>query len=240
MTHILQSQDYFVPKVFEADGTDTIHQWTFPKNARVGDTAFIYESEQGLFARAKILSTASPADDLGWPHRYGGDVGEFRLFENFVPLDYIRSELPDFGWARYPRSYTTLDANTAKEMGKLIADYQKDNFAFEADNFAPAIEGARRLVYVNSYERSRKAREACKRIHGSSCAACGFDFGSTYGSGFRGYIHVHHLRPLSDIDEQYEVNPESDLVPVCPNCHAVIHSENPPLSIEAVRKLLLK
>ena len=240
MTHILQAQNDFVDEVLDAAGTDTVIQWTFPKNASVGDTALLYAGAQGIFGRATILSAASPADDWGWPGRYGGDVGEVQVFEMFVPLDCIRSEMPDFGWPRYPRSYTTLDESTATQLETVIADYQRDNLEFEADSLEPAIEGARRLVYINSYERSRKAREACKRIHGTSCAACGFDFGGAYGSGFRGYIHIHHLRPLADIGEEYEVDPRADLIPVCPNCHAVIHSENPPLSIAAVRKLLRK
>lgn len=238
--HILQSQNDFVDNVFEADGTEDILQWTFPKNASVGDTALLYAGALGIFGRAKILSAASPADDWGWPGRYGGDVGEVRVFEMFVPLDYIRSEMPDFGWSRYPRSYTTLDESTAAQLEAVIADYQRDNLDLEPDSLEPAIEGARRLVYVNSYERSRSAREACKRIHKPICAACGFDFGIAYGSGFIGYIHVHHLVRLADIGEEYQVDPRTDMIPVCPNCHAVIHSQDPPLSIDSVRKLLGK
>jgi hypothetical protein len=240
VTHILQSQNDFVDNVFDAAGTDTVLQWTFPKHASIGDTALLYAGELGLFGRAKIFSAAAPADDWGWPGRYGGDVGEIQIFEMFIPIDYMRSEMPDFGWPRYPRSYTTLDENIAVQLEIVIADYQRDNLDFEPDSYAPATEGARRLVYINSYERSRSAREACKRIHGTSCAACGFDFGGTYGTSFRGYIHVHHIRSLADIGEEYEVDPRTDLVPVCPNCHAVIHSESPPLSIAAVRKLLRK
>ncbi len=240
MIHILQCQNDFVEDVFAADGTDEVIQWTFPKSANAGDIALLYAGEQGVFGRAKILSAAAPADDWGWPGRYGGDVGEVQVFQMFVPLDYIRSEMPNFGWPRYPRSYTTLDESTASQLESVIADYQRNNLDFEPDSISPAIEGARRLVYINSYERSRKAREACKRVHGTSCVACGFDFGGTYGTDFRGFIHVHHVRPLADIGEGYEVDPRTDLVPVCPNCHAVIHSTNPPLSISAVRKLLRK
>lgn len=238
MTHILNTQNDFVDDVIAADGSDTVIKWIFPKGAKIGDPAWIFAGSQGIFARATILSAATPADDLGWPGRYGGDVGEFRLLEMFVPLSYVRIEMPDFGWPRYPRSFTTLTDSTAEQLERVIADYQQESSEFEPDSFAPAVEGARRLVYINSYERSHAAREACKRIHGTSCAACGFDFGAVYGSSFQGYIHVHHLRPLAEIGEEYSVDPKTDLVPVCPNCHAIIHSESPPLSIDAVRKLL--
>ena len=238
MAHILVTQNDFIERVFDAAGTDTVIPWIFPKSAKIGESALVYAGSQGIFARATILSAPKPADDLGWPGRYGGDVGEFRLLKMFIPLDYVRTEMPDFGWPRYPRSFTTLTDSTATQLEKVIADYQHDNSEFEPDSVAPAVEGARRLVYINSYERSHAAREACKRIHGTSCVVCGFDFGAIYGSSFHGFIHIHHLRPLADIGEEYVVDPKTDLVPVCPNCHAIIHSESPPLSLGAVRKLL--
>jgi len=239
MTHILITQNDFVENVVDADGTGAVIPWIVPKSAKIGDPALIYAVSQGIFARAQILSEPRSADDLGWPGcGYGGDVGEFRLFGMYIPLNYIRIEMPDFRWPRYPRSFTTLTDGVAAQLERVIADYQKESLEFEPDNIAPAIEGARRLVYINSFERSHAAREGCKRIHGTSCVVCGFDFGAVYGSDFRGVIHVHHLRPLAEIGEEYQVDPKTDLVPVCPNCHTVIHSQSPPLSVEAVRMLL--
>lgn len=59
-----------------------------------------------------------------------------------------------------------------------------------------------------------------------------------YGPEFAGFIHVHHLRPLSGIGGGYVVDPVEDLRPVCPNCHAVIHHGGRLRSIEEVRHLL--
>ena len=67
---------------------------------------------------------------------------------------------------------------------------------------------------------------------------CGFDFGLTYGEVGHGFIHSHHLRELSDIGEQYVIDPINDLRPVCPNCHAIIHKRKPPYSIDEVKVLL--
>ncbi len=33
-----------------------------------------------------------------------------------------------------------------------------------------------------------------------------------------GFIHVHHLKPLSEVGYEYRVDPIRDLRPVCPNC----------------------
>jgi hypothetical protein len=97
-------------------------------------------------------------------------------------------------------------------------------------------EGALCKVTVNAYERNPKARAACLAHYGRRCSACGFDFEAVFGLGTNG-IHVHHLRPLAEIRKGYEVDPIADLRPVCPNCHAVIHSRIPARSIDGVKKL---
>ena len=99
-------------------------------------------------------------------------------------------------------------------------------------------EGARLRVEVNKYERNRFNRAACIEIHGAACKACGFDFGEVYGELGRGFIHVHHIIPVSEMGEGYRVNPATDLVPLCPNCHAMVHRTKPPLSIQDIVNIL--
>ena len=70
------------------------------------------------------------------------------------------------------------------------------------------------------------------------CFVCGFNFKSAYGNAGDGFIHVHHLKPLSEADEEYELDPVKDLRPVCPNCHAVIHRKIPAYTIEEMKELL--
>ena len=99
-------------------------------------------------------------------------------------------------------------------------------------------EGAVRQMLVNAYERNPVARVRCIEVHGAKCFVCGFDFGVVYGALASGFIHVHHLKALSTVGKQYEVDPVKDMRPVCPNCHAVIHMTNPARSIEEVKTLL--
>jgi hypothetical protein len=99
-------------------------------------------------------------------------------------------------------------------------------------------EGLPQTIQVNRYERSTAAREACIAHYGAKCLVCSLDFRDRYGPLGSGYIHVHHRRPLSSIDSRYEVDPIRDLVPVCPNCHAMLHRDDPPLEVETLRKLL--
>ena len=59
-----------------------------------------------------------------------------------------------------------------------------------------------------------------------------------YGDIGRGYIHVHHVKPLASAETSRTVDAAKDLVPVCPNCHAMLHQRTPPLEIEQLRNLV--
>ena len=85
------------------------------------------------------------------------------------------------------------------------------------------FEGALKTIQVNTYERDREARADCIKYKGLKCAVCGMDFKSTYGDIGEGFIHVHHLVPMNTIGAEYRINPQTDLVPICPNCHAMLH-----------------
>ena len=100
-------------------------------------------------------------------------------------------------------------------------------------------EGARCSVTINAYERNPQARAACIAHHGYLCAACGFNFAAVYGSWGKDFIHVHHINPIGKIGRQYEIDPKEDLIPVCPNCHAMIHRTEPPLTVAQLRDHLL-
>lgn len=97
-------------------------------------------------------------------------------------------------------------------------------------------EGAKERVEVNRYERSRLNRALCIAAHGVTCKVCGFNFENVYGEIGAGFINVHHITPVSKIGEGYLVNPVDDLVPVCPNCHAMLHRFDPPVSVEEMKK----
>ena len=99
-------------------------------------------------------------------------------------------------------------------------------------------EGARKTVLVNKYERNPRNRASCIAYYGTFCQGCGLDFGKLYGPAGDGFIHVHHLVPVSEIGSGYVINPIKDLVPLCPNCHAAAHLKNPPYLLEELRELI--
>jgi 5-methylcytosine-specific restriction endonuclease McrA len=108
----------------------------------------------------------------------------------------------------------------------------------EVDSSGPYSEGAVHQVTVNAYERDAEARKKCIAHYGARCFVCGFDFQLVYGTFAKGFIHVHHIIPLSQIGDTYEVHPLNDLRPVCPNCHAIIHLGGNCRSIDEVKQSL--
>ena len=49
---------------------------------------------------------------------------------------------------------------------------------------------------------------------------------------------MHHLKAVADRGGEYKIDPIKDLRPICPNCHAVIHLQNPSLSIVELKRML--
>lgn len=126
-----------------------------------------------------------------------------------------------FVFAGTAKAKAVKDSTPVEVLWSFDLAAQPINFPDELPEVGSFLEGARKTVTVNVYERDASARVACLRRWGLRCTACGFDFNSTYGDLGDGYIHVHHLRPLSEIGAVYELDPVRDLRPVCPNCHAM-------------------
>ena len=101
-------------------------------------------------------------------------------------------------------------------------------------------EGAKTLVQVNRYERNPVNRAKCIDEYGCKCEACGFDFELIYGEVGKDFIEVHHKTPVSEMGGEYSINPLTDLVPLCSNCHSVAHRRNPPYTINEIKSFLLK
>lgn len=134
--------------------------------------------------------------------------------------------------------------NYSQQQKKVYDLLSKNNYTdsivYPDDiNDKSLLEGTMKTITVNAYERNTKARQECIVKYGYNCCICGFNFEKKYGVIGREFIHVHHLKPLSEIKEEYEVKVE-DLKPVCPNCHAMLHKRIPAYSIEEIKSLITK
>jgi hypothetical protein len=140
-------------------------------------------------------------------------------------------------------SYGFNRIRSAGVVGAMRSLLEQSNSepVLQPDEIASAsqfFEGATRQVSVNRYERNRFARHQCIQHYGCRCSVCGFDFEVAYGKFGAGFIHIHHLKALSEIGQEYEIDPVADLRPVCPNCHAMIHRTSEMMTIEQLRGVI--
>jgi 5-methylcytosine-specific restriction protein A len=101
-------------------------------------------------------------------------------------------------------------------------------------------EGGQFETLVRRFERSRINRAACIQLHGVHCQICGIDFRTDYGEIGDGFIHVHHIVPLSEMGGSYRLNPKKDLIPVCPNCHSMLHRRKPAFTPNELKLMITR
>lgn len=122
---------------------------------------------------------------------------------------------------------------------KIVWDIIEPSFGLpQLDVTRTYSEGGVTRVLGSKYERNPLARRICISTYGAKCCVCGFDFYEVYGELGKGYIHVHHLTPISSIGTQYILDPKRDLVPVCPNCHSMLHRGQEVLLPETLRMIM--
>lgn len=105
-------------------------------------------------------------------------------------------------------------------------------------------EGKKKVVKTATYSRSSKLRDKAIEHYTVDdkikCKVCCFDFEDFYGEYGKGFIEIHHQKPVYKFeDEDLEQTIEDALenvIPTCPNCHRMIHkSRNNPLTFEEIK-----
>ena len=171
------------------------------------------------------------------------------LFDEDSVWFKVRSELStrkqalrNNAWSRLLTN-TDTNTNTNTDTGKNTGtdDYNDVIDPHEVEENQLLIEGAKKVIVVNRYERSAKARSECIKYYGFACQVCGFKFYEVYGDIGKEYIHVHHITPLHILDTTYTIDPIKDLIPLCPNCHCMIHRrKEQPYTIQELRDIIQK
>jgi 5-methylcytosine-specific restriction protein A len=139
--------------------------------------------------------------------------------------------------------YETVQSSEMKKIRGLMHNYieyiENDIVSNNENSQLLLSEGKQNLIEVNVYERNIKARAICIEHYGYKCQVCGFQFSKKYKNIGECFIHVHHIKPLSEIKGEYIVDPIQDLVPVCANCHAMIHQRKPAYTINEVKQKII-
>jgi predicted HNH restriction endonuclease len=196
------------------------------------------------FAPNQTLTATEMAKAMGYDHytaanlhygTLGGMVGE-KLGWNPLP-EYKVNVLVEFEKPEPGADWTwIMKPAVAKAIELLNWTKEATTIPEEVDENEPLYEGAKTKITVNAYERNPAARKKCLDHYGYRCAVCEKSLTDIYGEIARWRIHVHHLKPLHEINSEYQIDPLTDLRPICPNCHTIIHLNKPPYTIEEVRE----
>lgn len=118
-----------------------------------------------------------------------------------------------------------------EDNGKMSKSQQRSKIL----KFREETEGERKHITkeMDVIRRNPQFRQQCIDHYGYQCQCCGMNFAEIYGEALgANFIEVHHLKLISAFET--EGIPEDfveNLVPLCSNCHSMIHhveqSEHP-------------
>ena len=212
-----------------------IVEWQQKYEYSIGDIVFFYISGKiksiryrGMIVATDLKETTVGLDTPYWLDKSAYLKGAGRWMVVRITGSYDGDML---GYRNLKENGLTgnLRGDTYNQPPSLF-DYVEERFEDEESGYPESegisgeyVEGAVKIITINAYERNPTARAMCLRKHGTSCKVCGMNFKDRYGDFANGFIHVHHIIPISKVGEEYIINPEEDLIPVCPNCHAMLH-----------------
>jgi 5-methylcytosine-specific restriction protein A len=179
------------------------------------------DAEETQLARALVRSVSDGAE-VSIP---GQSLDEWRISDGNFTISALQKGVENrFG----ADSLTATCRATVIPMLAAMAElYGYDPVVQpELPGAAEALEGAVKTSVVKRRERNPRNRLLCLRIHGAVCSVCELDPPMMYGDA-GGVIEVHHLQPLSVLDEPRSYDPATDLVPLCPTCHRAAHTRRP-------------
>jgi 5-methylcytosine-specific restriction enzyme A len=245
----------------------SIRQEHFADEFNINDTVFLWKSDGGkkgtggVLAKCKVVSLpVNRTDDSSseeywhtddWSNSYlaiklvvqevklsEGFISRVSLLEHPILKDLLIHRLRQ--QTNYLLSHehgTELDKIWSLSKNKSQVEIDIEAELAEEDDFY--TDGAVKNYFGKRYERNPANREKAIEIHGLNCVCCGFNFEEVYGERGKDFIEVHHIKPLSTIKEQVVINPVTDLVPICSNCHRMIHRrKDNVLTVEELRLLL--
>lgn len=184
---------------------------------------------------------------LGYVEQISQNCSRFEFFVNQHLIDITIPEAWKEKWNSFRIRATQIieDALNEEEEIRVVQEWARmfvglimSLLEIEKIGELGFAEGRVIQVLQNRYERNPVNRELCLSANGYKCEICGFDFQQFYGELGYKFIHVHHIEPVSSHGGEYYLDPVKDMIPVCPNCHTMLHKVNPPIKPERLQEII--
>lgn len=229
---------FFAVKAYIHDQIRLVVEIAPQKNAGaiLNDMAHADNSQRKIFfqyidvlnsEKAKIsfsVNNESVTNEKPWPENWRF----FRCRMDLIPIPEVDGE----------EELSSLLAEWLIHGTALILSLLTVEEDVPCSKLTPEQEGEAKEIKSKRYERSRVNRDICLAHKGYSCYACGFNFLERYGQLGKDYIEVHHTTPVSEMGDNYEIDIDRDLVPVCSNCHSMLHRKKPPYTIKELKDII--
>jgi hypothetical protein len=227
-----------------------------------GDEVFLWRASKGKFISGiigygRVMEPCLPDDEISYPEKLrndlwlkGSDSGRpkvgislygvrWDLASGMLPRDYLKTD-PTLSQMEIMRFSNATSFRLKPEERKRILELWDivELSISDEQPYQTFVEGGVNQVTIKQYIRNQQARESCIAQKGCICCVCGFDYAKAYGEIGVGYIQVHHLRQVSEQAKSYNIDPAKDLVPVCANCHAMLHKRKPPYSPDELASMI--
>lgn len=205
-------------------------EWRQNNNFAVSDIVFLYCSSPARqivymmrVAKVNIPRNETINDEYLFKYKYKLKPADF--YARFEPIARAAEDNPELSYARLQQLGIRSKLQGGVRMPDHIVTHILANFDVVYDDLSQTYtEGTAHRRSVTSYERNPQAREACLARYGYSCRICGLNFEQKYGEVGKDFIHVHHIDFISSSGGvPHDIDPVKDLIPVCPNCHAMLH-----------------
>jgi 5-methylcytosine-specific restriction protein A len=217
------------------------------KNIPIGTTVFMLvqgnKNPRGLIAKGITTSLPKTGKHYAIRGKTTNYVGvcftEMLPLNDPIPSSALANAIPEIPWIRQKAGWIQSSGYQIPEkfqnkLDKIWREFSEVGEIPEPGEVSPEKfpEGGTRTITVNRYERNPQARKACLDHFGAFCQVCDIDLIQIYGQELaEKMMHVHHIQPMATKPSKaYTVDPRKDLVPLCPNCHNVIHKFNPVLT----------
>lgn len=236
VTETAQRGQYIV-YLFRSDGSAmylSLGQGTTAVQQEVGGALY----KEVLAERAAMFAGLLKSEGLDGLHLgptdLGGTTPLSRGYEaaNVAAIRYDAGELPDEVRLRADLLRFLALYRRLVEVTDLLAEEEVAETKKAPEKNPEAQLEAKRLRWHRRADRNQKLAKDAKKIHGTTCAVCGFNYEEKYGSIGEGYIEAHHLTPFAELDDRpTKLNPDTDFAVLCANCHRMVHKKTPPYTL---------
>ncbi len=242
------------PKVWNWDHLDTLidtskkgipiyQEWRVFSHKKIsaGDRFYLMRlgsHPKGIIGSGRVVSNAflSVINNISLEEKYYVKL-EFDTLLHQSEILPVKLLDPGFNWF-IQASGIEIPHPIALNLAQLWLNYERKIIEPSINN-TRYQEGSIKEFQSKKYERNLYARKECIKKYGYKCHICEFDFKEVYGEIGENYIEVHHRYPISLKNGQtYNLDPHTDLIPVCANCHRMLHRKKATLDVEELRKTI--